>query len=247
MRMQLAAGLFLLGCSRALAADGASLNAIGYSPDSRYFAFEQYGIQDGSGFNYWDIFIIDLKNDQLMPGSPVRALIEDEKARLSDARKSAYERATPLLQHYVITEPAAIIAANPSTEVVTDHGRIAFERWYLPRGATPDTLDSSLMRHDVSVSTMALPAPENCPEEDGPYSGFSLTLKDVKLGTSHVIHTDKAIPASRGCAIAYDLAAIVAPANVTDEDRLVAMVGVYSRGFEGAGQRFIAVPFVLSD
>ena len=247
MRVLLVAGLVLLGCCRALAADGASLNIIGYSPDSRYFAFEQYGTQDGSGYTYWEIFILDLKSDELVTGTPVRALIEDEKSKLSEARKAAYEQAAPLLQKNAIVEPGTILAANPSTEVVADHSRISFERWYGPAGARPDTLDSSLMRHEISIDSVKLPAPEGCLEDDGPYSGFSLTLKDVKLGTSHVIHTDKTIPASRGCAIGYDLAAIVAPANLTDEDRMVAIVGVYSRGFEGAGQRFIAVPFVLSD
>ena len=64
---------------------------------------------------------------------------------------------------------------------------------------------------------------------------------------AHEFYRDEAIPASRGCAIAYDIVAIVAPANITDEDRMVAIVGVYSRGFEGADQRFVALPFVLSD
>jgi|GEM_PF-5184346 len=30
-------------------------------------------------------------------------------------------------------------------------------------------------------------------------------------------------------------------------DRLVALIGVYARGFEGLNHRFIAVPFTISD
>ena len=44
----------------ALAGDRAVIDFIGYSADSRYFAFEEFGIQDGSGFPYSSIYIIDL-------------------------------------------------------------------------------------------------------------------------------------------------------------------------------------------
>ena len=43
------------------------------------------------------------------------------------------------------------------------------------------------------------------------------------------------------------LALALAQAGLPVTDRLVAMVGVYSVGFEGADHRFIAVPFVISD
>ena len=247
MKAWLSATALALGCGSALAADGANFNVIGYSPDSRYFAFEQYGVQDGSGFAYWDVFIIDLKTNQWVKGAPVRAVIQDETAKLSAARAKARALAEPLLQRNAIAEPAALIAANPATEVVADRSRIAFDRWYRPMGASPESLATTDIRHEVSVEAMKLPDPQGCYDADGPYFGFSLTLKDLKLDSAHVFYKDETIPASRGCATGYDIAAIVAPANITDEDRMVAIVGVYARGFEGADQRFVAVPFVLSD
>ena len=89
MRAVLLLVLMVLGCSRALAADGAAFNAIGYSPDSRYFAFEQYGVQDGSGFPYWDVFVIDLKTNEWVKGSPYRAMLESEEAKPAAARDQA--------------------------------------------------------------------------------------------------------------------------------------------------------------
>jgi predicted secreted protein len=62
-----------------------------------------------------------------------------------------------------------------------------------------------------------------------------------------IIHEDTTLPASRHCAVAYDIEAIVAPSNVETVDRLVAIIGVYRRGFEGADRRFIAVPFKWSE
>ncbi len=247
MRALLVAACLGLSCATALAADGASLNVIGYSPDSRYFAFEQYGQQDGSGFSYWQVFVIDLKTKDWVAGTPVRALIEDETAKLSAARAKAYEQAATVLKQTGVSEPATIIAANPATEVVADRSRITFDRWYRPMGATPSALDTTDMRHEISLEALKLPDPKGCYDADGPYYGFSLTLKDLKLGTSHAFYKDEKIPVSRGCAVGYDVAAIVAPAGIPDEDRMVAIVGVYSRGFEGADHRFVAVPFVLSD
>jgi predicted secreted protein len=92
-----------------------------------------------------------------------------------------------------------------------------------------------------------LAAAGNCAEGDGPYKGFTLTLKDLKLNQSHVIHRDSAVPASRGCPLGYAITAVVAPMGYPDTDRLVAMVSVFTRGFEGVDERFIAVPFTISD
>ncbi len=53
---------------------------IGYSEDGNYFAFEQFGIQDGSGFAFSDVFVIDLVNDKWTAGSPFEVEAEDEAA-----------------------------------------------------------------------------------------------------------------------------------------------------------------------
>ena len=94
---------------------------IGYSPDSRYFAFEQYGTQDGSGFPYADIFILDLKTNAWVDGSPIRILIEDETATLAAARaKAIATAASRCCRRIAITEPASVLAAKPATEVQAD-------------------------------------------------------------------------------------------------------------------------------
>jgi predicted secreted protein len=245
-RMIFAALTFFVCCT-AHAAKGANFSAIGYSADSRYFAFEQYGIQDGSGFPFWDIFVMNLETNTMVGGGVLYVVIDDETGKLSAARNTARELAEPLLKKYAITEPATLIAANPSTEIVVDRHRIAFDRWYRPMGATPESEATADIRHEILVEAVKLTDHKGCIDADGTYFGFSLTLKDLKLNSSHEFYKDTAIPDSRGCPIAYDMAAIVAPGGVPDEDRMVAIVGVYARGFEGADQRFVAVPFVLSD
>jgi predicted secreted protein len=247
MRALAAALLMTLASAPSLAADGAALNVIGYSEDSRYFAFEEYGVQDGSGFPYWNVYVLDLVKDSWVDGAPVRVLVEDEQGKLSAAKAKARASADPLLLKSGIAEPAEILAANPATEVSADRSRLAFDRWYVSGGASPDQTNSVLVRHELTVENVTLPDPKDCYPDDGPYVGLKLSLTDKKFGSTRIIHGDKNIPSSRGCPSSYDVSAVVAPAGFTNEDRLVAIIGVYARGFEGLNHRFIAVPFVLSD
>ena len=234
-----------LGSVPALAADGAAFNAIGYSPDSRYFAFEQYGVQDGSGFPYWDVFLIDLKANEWVKGSPYRALIENEQAKPATARDQARAAAAEALKP--ITEPAELIAANPATEAVPEREHLTFDRWYESLGARSGQKSQLGVRFEISVEKIPLPRPAQCPEGDGDSFGVRVNLKDLQTGTSRVIHEDKSIPESRNCPAAYDVAAVVAQSGMPVTDRLVALIGVYARGFEGLNHRFIAVPFTISD
>ena len=88
MRSQLSAiALSLLSASAAGAGDVAEMRPIGYSPDGRYFAFEQFGEQDGSGFAYAEVQVIDTETDRYVEGTPVRVLIQREGASIGEARR----------------------------------------------------------------------------------------------------------------------------------------------------------------
>lgn len=247
MRVLALLALMIFGAARALAADGAAFNAIGYSPDSRYFAFEQYGVQDGSGFPYWDIFVVDLKTNEWVKGSPYRAMLESEEAKPAAARDQARAAAAATLKDLDITQPAELIAANPATEAVPARERLTFDRWYESLGARASEKSQLGVRFELSVETIPLPRSARCPEGDGDSFGVRVSLKDLQTGTSRVIHEDKDIPDSRNCPAAYDVAAVVAQTGFPTTDRLVALIGVYARGFEGMNHRFIAVPFTISD
>jgi predicted secreted protein len=48
LALALTLGLPLAGAADARAGDGSAIHVLGFSADGRYFAFEQYGEQDGS-------------------------------------------------------------------------------------------------------------------------------------------------------------------------------------------------------
>src|SRR6266540_3460201 len=112
MRLRLGLVFFLIvAIVPAKAADNAERVIVGFSPDGRYFAFEQYGVQDGSGFPYSEIFVVDLKANKWVKGSPFREKVEDEGALLSIARAKAAKAANTLIAELKIAEPGEILAS----------------------------------------------------------------------------------------------------------------------------------------
>jgi hypothetical protein len=100
----------------ARAGDHATRGIIGFSPDGRYFAFEQYGIQDGSSYPYSEIFVIDAAGDKWVSATPIRKRIDDEKAPEARARAAARGEAEPILSRLRIGEPGEHLFSRPRAE-----------------------------------------------------------------------------------------------------------------------------------
>lgn len=237
--------LLLLSSTIAQAADGAQSRAIGFSADGKYFAFEQYGTQDGSGFSYSDIFVIDIAANDWVKGSPVRVLEENEEAGIDVARSKALAAAQPILDSFKVTSSVDTLLHRPFTDFTNDRRKVRFARWY---SSTADTgAYDALGSYELEVKDVALPAPAGCMETDiATPVGMELTIKNLKSGTTKTMAKDSTIPSSRRCPHAYDIEAIFAPsAYGVPADPVVALIGTYSRGFEGSDRRFIAVPIEL--
>jgi predicted secreted protein len=223
----------------AVAADNAERAIIGFSPDGRYFAFEQYGIQDGSGFPYSEIFVIDLNANSWVKGSPFREKLEDERALVSGARANAAKAARALIGELKIAEPGEVLASNPPTEASPESHRMRFDAFYLSQVKQPAD------KYTLNLDLVSFAAPENCYAEDGKQMGFGLTIIEKTGNASKEIYKDASIPTSRDCPRDYDIADVIAYRSYSAGDRHVALIGVYTPGFEGVNRRFIAVPFEL--
>lgn len=237
--------LLLMSATAAHAADGAQSRAIGFSPDGKYFAFEQYGIQDGSGFAYSDIFVIDIAANEWVKGSPVRVLDESEEANIDAARAKAMAGAKPVIDELKVTGSFDTLLHRPFTDFTNDRRKVRFARWY---SSTADTgAYDYLGSFELEVKDIALPAPADCLETDIAMPvGMEVTVKNLKTGTIKSMAKDSAIPKSRNCPHRYDIEAVFVPSAYNmPNDPVVALIGTYSRGFEGSDRRFIAVPIVL--
>jgi predicted secreted protein len=243
--MRLAFAALLFSATVAQAADGAQSRAIGFSPDGKYFAFEQYGTQDGSGFGYADIFIIDIGKDAWAPGTPVRVLDENESGSVDAARSRAAAQAAPVLSSLNVTSSYDTLLHRPFTDFTGDRRKVRFARYY---ASTADTgAYDALGSYEIEVKDIALPVPANCTETDIAMPvGMEVTLTNLKTGTTRSFARDTVLPTSRGCAHGYDIEAVFAPSSDAIQlDPVVALIGVYTRGFEGSDRRFIAVPIEL--
>ena len=239
MRISVAALLALLP-AQAAAGDFATLNALGFSADGSVFAFEQYGIQDGSGFPYSEIFFIDLDEDTYVAPSPVRVRLDAEGATLANASELARKEAKPLFdRHDLQADPGISVASNPPTELSSDPHRIVF----LPRAIEP-TIDEPV---ELRLDLVPMPdAPEACTAFGHSISGFRLTRIDAKPGgTTEILHEDESLPESRSCPFDYRIAEVRMHGGATGQMRAVAIIGVKQVGFEGPDMRYIAVPVPL--
>ena len=228
----LAASLLILSAAPALAGDAAIPAFIGYSADGHYFAFEEFGVQDGSGFAYSNIYVVDLPADTWVNGSPFRSQAGDQSPDqpLDEVRAEAMGQAREVLDALGVRNPVDTLWLDGSRDgdgkaVAFSYGPILTEGNYLSLTLTTSPATSSL----------------DCVGFTGhPPLGFKLTFaQDEGAGT--VRHDDGGkIPASRGCATDYRIHAVVRP--VDNYQHYVAIIATYPFGFEGPDRRFLAVP-----
>jgi len=216
----------------ATAGDYAERRIIGFSDQGRHFAFEQFGRQDGSGFAYAEIIVIDIEADDWVAGTPVRVLLRDETAGIAYARAKAAEQAAGTLKQLGIWHPGELLASNPPAEIGRDPLKVSVNaRFPLPGEA--QELTFALQQFPLSATSCA-------GFSNQPIKGFRLQMTKG-AAKPLILHEDTSIPKSRHCPLGYaisDVARFVAPNRSTTYALLVSVLRV---GFEGPDRRFIAV------
>jgi predicted secreted protein len=221
----------------AMAGDRAALDVIGYSEDARYFAFEEFGIQDGSGFAYSSVYVIDLSTDTWVVGTPIRVQADDSDTALSAVRGEAQAEAAEQIGDLGIDHPADIVALNGDGVPDTEAQVLRFGvPGYLP-GSVIGDYELLLSRFDT---TAAAPCKEWFSIEP---QGYYLSIADGD--SERLIHRDGDLPRSRGCPTSYRVYGVALPFMAQSIDDAVALISVYPGGFEGPDRRFIAVPLGL--
>lgn len=228
----LAAALATMLPACAFAGDTADRAVLGFSPDAGFFAFEEYGVEDGSGFPYSNIYVINVDTDGWADGTPIRVRLEEDGASLDQARQEAKTLAQPFLDDHSITQDYNLLASNPVTELSDNPLEMKF--------VTHPHLKDSGQWWFATLEQKPLPAP-SCPEmENEPFHGFSLELVDPE-GERRTLHDDDRIPASRKCPLSYTLSDVISAYPDNGEPALVVLISSFTLGFEGSSRRFVAV------
>ena len=220
--------------STAKAGDIAARHIIGFSPDGAYFAFEEYGVQDGSGFPYANIYFSNTRENSWVKGSPIRVLIQDEQTDLAIARERAVTQAAALIKKFKIQPGGQILAHNPVTELnrPTDEVTVA-------PGNAP-----FLQKHALTFAVKALSLETKRCKDYGAEAqmGYVLTAQRYGSEGEQTLHKDKRIPTSRGCPKRYAISDVIRfmPPSETKKALYIVLLQVFSYGFEGDDGRYLA-------
>jgi len=230
----LSAGLMLAGLTvPAVAGDTASLNVLGYSEDGKIFAFEEYGVLDGSGGAYSNIFFIDTQQDEFLPGTPIRVQIDEEDSLLR-IRSLSHAKAEALIAKYKLGEnPGVMVAYNPISEIDSNPFKL---RYYGFLSSPPRS-----QTYTLELKEKEFPPISDCLNMTGNYTGFILRLTEAAGNPADKVqHEDVQVPKSRGCPNGYRIGAVIS--SETNSAPQIAMIMVDTFGFEGNDQRWLAVP-----
>lgn len=231
--------LVALGTTPAFAVDYARVDVMGFSANGSRFAFEEYGIQDGSGFPYSNIYLFDVDRDAWLGGSPFRRRDEPDyttspqaEAALQRTREANRDAAWNLIVSAAITGHGDTVAHNPPTQRGIDPHRMSATTLV----ETPDfgpPIELRLSEHKVA-------RPASCPDDLGEIKGFRLTLSFK--GKTRILNDDARLPQSRGCALGYRIDRLVL--HHPDDGRassFAVLVLVEQIGFEGRDGRYLAI------
>jgi predicted secreted protein len=230
------------------AGEGSALNVIGFSPDGRYFAFEQYGTQSGSGAVYASITANEVAGDRLVKGMPISASLASQGTSgvptaklLAEVRAQVALQAAPLLRQFAISEPGRPVARQPESraremldsEQVKGVREAALRKLALPAEIYgPDTW-LVLTEFDVALPRCKLVS-------QGHPNGFGLTLERKARPTIH-LRRDQTIPAVRGCPDRYGISEVHALPLADNAIALAVIVQFFRPGSGGPERRYLAV------
>lgn len=225
----------LLSVSESRAGDAADLNVLGFSADGAVFAFEEYGVQDGSGFPYANRYYIDTATDRYVAGSPVRVRLDDESASVETAREQARAAGETILG-------AAELEANrgftAGFNALMEHSADPYRMAVNPRPVFPP-IDDTL---EVRLQEIGVAEAGDCPTDLGDIVGFRLMRIGAKDGEqTRTLHEDKSIPQSRGCPTGYRIGAIQTFERDGAPVSYAVVIAVRQIGFEGPDYRWMAV------
>ncbi|MEM9330657.1 MAG: DUF2259 domain-containing protein [Pseudomonadota bacterium] len=214
-----------------LAGDFANRHIHGFSVDGQLFAFEEYGVQDGSGFPYSNIYVINTSTDKWVAGSPFRVRLDDEAKSVYEAREEARILAGPVMKSF--EDRGNLVASNQPTEKGFDKKRMIAN----PRIVVPPIDDDIEFR----IKTLTFPPSPTC-EPFGPSIGFELLRIATDEGRyTKTIHSDKSIPKSRNCPLDYEFADLVTFFPSEGKPKAAILILMKTVGFEGPDGRYLAI------
>lgn len=227
--------------ARAHAAFAAQMDVLGFSKDGRWFVFEEYGVQDGSGQPFSKIYVINVDRNSWKPGTPIIEMPRENgdnypslasvrsKARARVAAKLGRIDVHPSNGHLMLKRTPTDLGANAHPN--SKHGA-RFRLWYNFGNA----YRLRLQERAASAAPCGMgPTQPNI---------FTLRVRSETTGAARTLQRDTRLPKSRGCALGYGIASVwlwFSDTNRQGPAKIVVMLHVKAAGFEGHDIRYMAV------
>jgi predicted secreted protein len=244
-RIGLVGLLLLLGTQAALSSCGEinALKVLGFSPDGRYFAF-----QEAVSFDWDDpsacaktTTAIEVENDRLVRGTPVRASLPTDQKKEADilSRSSAMLKRLGIKTGsdgiQVVEEEDKRLRADFETFRASDFKQFPLNAKTLPLPQNWFGRDAQLVLEPFKARA------SHCRSVANPDpASLKLTL-ELKNSRKIDLKRDKALPASRGCPFSYGFAEVHALRLENGDVAFAVVVQYLAPGGEIPDRRFIAV------
>jgi len=218
------------------AGDYAKLNFIGFSKSGKYLAFEEYGVQDGSGFPYSAFYVVNVETNSYAAG-PFESRLESETATQLQARTKARLAAAASLRKFGIIErnTGSLVISRLFTDLTVQ--RLDDPETKTKKIKFAEFVDSMYTEGDYDLTLdLVEQKTKACEIEELPVYKIALTLKDNKADTTTVLQKDATLPPSRGCPIGYDMQYVYLYKN-----NIAVFLNYLTTGFEGPDLRYIVV------
>lgn len=206
------------------AGDTANIHFMGFSPSGDYVAFQQSGTQDGSGFPYAELYIIETEKNNYAV-KPLKITIQDPEGKCN--QKDCTEQ--DVLRKTVIKRKKKLLRTKISSKY--KGSGIALNDLN-----TKDNLTTTNLMIDSQLYTLELNVTEagKDPYMNLPLQKFTLSLK-YSQGRK-VLQHDRSLPKSRGYVLSYKIHSVY-----TLNHYLAVILSCKKVGFEGPDTRYMMV------
>ncbi len=167
--------------------DKAQLDVIGFSPDGRFFAFEQSGTLPQSHQGYAELYVVDTNSNAWVVGTPIKIRSHEQQGGVKHALDILDDQSARLLRRLGLNRAIEGVAFVPK-----DKTSLAFS---LPWG------EAASLRLMIRGDLAAPGCPLSIPMLRGAVQGFHLLLQRPTIVS--VLYSDKMVPRERGCVLSY--------------------------------------------
>ena len=243
-RLLIVLALYLFWFSPSLAGDYSQPGEMGYSSDFRFLTFEEFGIEDGSGFPYSNYYLIDLKAGPAKVIERVQANFDGEDnptaQDLFRVRAQAREKSQAWMNADRALWPAQMLAHNG--DGVPDDYELKSGKGLILRFGPTGYNGAVTGDYSLSLSFTEIQTNDTCADW-GPSQpvGFALTLTNNDNDQSSEVFRTNGLLEENTCPYGFTISGVYMPFEANDISDAFALISVLSRGFEGFDRRFLVV------